>query len=771
MPRYLTQPTTDQGNVIGSRLANEIEHRFNGDMRILSKDDQRDSSIAELLAGTGEVVNVKSYGATGDGSTDDSAAIVAAEAATTALTNGGLLVFSEGTYKIDSSVTFSADVTVMMMPGARFSKGTSGALVFNGGFEAGLFQTFSGFSVGDVTKLRKSRPQWWGGVVDDTGVDNATPILAALQAVAPQEGEMIMSSGTYSVATEIKPTITISKLVWRGEGRAILSWNGATDAAKAVFNAAVSTSAPFSQNDISNLRFDANSKAGFAFILGAATPATGNGSQNIFTNCLFDNGTVVGLLIGTNVEPAVLDSATSLNSFIGGSAANSPINVKINAVNAVENTFNQFGFVSNVSGRVNQHLRVMFGGMTRLNGCEFGPLQKFTTGLPHGAAADTYCVYSESPIAMLNTYTEEARLLRVPSVVHSFNDFVVVDGVYVNDSRTDSDLDNMFLINVTSAALTAKNIGGRAGSAGARPMTLASSIAYLENITLGSNGVVTLTTPEKSVVDGIVPGGFESLVHPHNWDFQHWVDSSGSDDTPMYWVPTKGTGGTAVLLRSALNNVFGDFTLHINASVASTDKIIGVTTTVDVGPGVLPYTVVVTGKTDGTDASAAQVRLNNVTKANNTIINSDDTFVITAEVDPSGEATGTQDLAIGLGGNLTGELHIDTIVVVPGFHGSGLATAFISAAHLTPIEYVSTLVWNPANLIDGAGETSPDIAVAGARLSDFALVAAPYDLQGIIATAYVQASDVVKIRIQNETTGTINLASDTWQVRVLARLR
>ncbi len=75
--------------------------------------------------------------------------------------------------------------------------------------------------------------------------------------------------------------------------------------------------------------------------------------------------------------------------------------------------------------------------------------------------------------------------------------------------------------------------------------------------------------------------------------------------------------------------------------------------------------------------------------------------------------------------------------------------------------------WDPAELADGAGETSASITVTGAAVGDFALVSAPYDLQGILATAYVDATNSVKVRLQNETTGTINLGSGTWRVRVM----
>jgi len=75
--------------------------------------------------------------------------------------------------------------------------------------------------------------------------------------------------------------------------------------------------------------------------------------------------------------------------------------------------------------------------------------------------------------------------------------------------------------------------------------------------------------------------------------------------------------------------------------------------------------------------------------------------------------------------------------------------------------------WNPGDLVDGAGETSASITATGAALGDFVLVSAPYDLQGICCNGYVDAADSVKVRLQNETGGAINLASGTWRVRVI----
>lgn len=70
------------------------------------------------------------------------------------------------------------------------------------------------------------------------------------------------------------------------------------------------------------------------------------------------------------------------------------------------------------------------------------------------------------------------------------------------------------------------------------------------------------------------------------------------------------------------------------------------------------------------------------------------------------------------------------------------------------------------SLIDAAGATST-VTVTGAALGDFAIAGHGVDLQGIIMTAYVSAADTVSVRFQNETTGTLDLASTTLNCRVI----
>jgi hypothetical protein len=76
---------------------------------------------------------------------------------------------------------------------------------------------------------------------------------------------------------------------------------------------------------------------------------------------------------------------------------------------------------------------------------------------------------------------------------------------------------------------------------------------------------------------------------------------------------------------------------------------------------------------------------------------------------------------------------------------------------------------NADSLSDGAG-TSDTITVPGVALGDIVIgFSFGVSLAGVTATAYVSAADTVTIRIQNESAGTVDLASTTVRV-VVGRL-
>jgi hypothetical protein len=77
-----------------------------------------------------------------------------------------------------------------------------------------------------------------------------------------------------------------------------------------------------------------------------------------------------------------------------------------------------------------------------------------------------------------------------------------------------------------------------------------------------------------------------------------------------------------------------------------------------------------------------------------------------------------------------------------------------------------TCTLNVDSLVDGAGSTDT-IAVPGVVLGDIVLGASfGVDLAGVNVTAYVSAANVVTLRLQNESTATVDLASTTVRVVV-----
>lgn len=115
-------------------------------------------------------------------------------------------------------------------------------------------------------------------------------------------------------------------------------------------------------------------------------------------------------------------------------------------------------------------------------------------------------------------------------------------------------------------------------------------------------------------------------------------------------------------------------------------------------------------------------------------------------------------------GVVAGDLALDFRNIDVGHNGSVYLREVI--VRLTS-EISGSLTWDPGSLADGAGETSSAITVTGAAFGDAVTVAAPYDLQGITCNGYVSATNTVKIRLQNETTGVIDLGSGSWAVKVL----
>ena len=75
--------------------------------------------------------------------------------------------------------------------------------------------------------------------------------------------------------------------------------------------------------------------------------------------------------------------------------------------------------------------------------------------------------------------------------------------------------------------------------------------------------------------------------------------------------------------------------------------------------------------------------------------------------------------------------------------------------------------FNPGSLSANSGITSSGITVPNARLGDFVIVSAPYNLKNCIAHGYVSSSTQVQIRVQNVTASQVDFSEGVWKVKII----
>jgi hypothetical protein len=100
-----------------------------------------------------------------------------------------------------------------------------------------------------------------------------------------------------------------------------------------------------------------------------------------------------------------------------------------------------------------------------------------------------------------------------------------------------------------------------------------------------------------------------------------------------------------------------------------------------------------------------------------------------------------------------------------------LAASVIAAAPAIardpPVQIVSA-TYDAGSLSDAAGETTT-VTVPGAALGDACVASLGVSAAGVLVTCYISAANTASVRLQNETAGTVDLASTTLRVFVFKK--
>lgn len=76
--------------------------------------------------------------------------------------------------------------------------------------------------------------------------------------------------------------------------------------------------------------------------------------------------------------------------------------------------------------------------------------------------------------------------------------------------------------------------------------------------------------------------------------------------------------------------------------------------------------------------------------------------------------------------------------------------------------------YDAASLADGVGETTT-VTIPGAALGDACVASLGVSAAGITITCYISVAGTASVRVQNESTGTLDLASTTLRIFLIRK--
>ena len=158
--------------------------------------------------------SVKWYGAVGDGTVDDSKAVSDAIAA--AVESKSYVVFPEGTYLIDKSITLDVPADLkpfaVLKPAGGATISTSGQVLIKADDRSTHFDCSLG---GKIINLNKARPEWFGGKPNGSDTRKA---FEDAEASLIMNGELRLDKGDYVFNGTTGPIITKKALKIKGSG-------------------------------------------------------------------------------------------------------------------------------------------------------------------------------------------------------------------------------------------------------------------------------------------------------------------------------------------------------------------------------------------------------------------------------------------------------------------------------------------------------------------------------------------------------------------------
>jgi len=162
-----------------------------------------------------DVLNVKDFGATGNGSTDDSSSFNASNSAPS-------ILIPAGNYVLNSNVSFYVPVTIMSGAILKIANGVTVSFIAQ--LNAGVHQIFSITGSGlvqiNTAATTIGYPEWWGAVANSGSTDCLAAIQYCIQACPVTQ----LQAADYFISNTLK--ITTANRILQGYGFDYLNYSG-----------------------------------------------------------------------------------------------------------------------------------------------------------------------------------------------------------------------------------------------------------------------------------------------------------------------------------------------------------------------------------------------------------------------------------------------------------------------------------------------------------------------------------------------------------------
>jgi hypothetical protein len=149
--------------------------------------------------------DVKAFGAVGNGSTDDSAAITAAMN-----TRAGMILFPDGNYRVSNSVTFPAATQVHFAAGAVLLPDSGKTVTIHGHILVAETQQLFGSAGTIALSPGQSISVKWFGAKGDGATDDSPAISNAAASAAAAGSGVFFPPGIYKIAANITIPVPVS---------------------------------------------------------------------------------------------------------------------------------------------------------------------------------------------------------------------------------------------------------------------------------------------------------------------------------------------------------------------------------------------------------------------------------------------------------------------------------------------------------------------------------------------------------------------------------